>query len=117
MMREISWRQFLGWQVFYALDPFGERHEDLRIGTLTALVANAVGTGKKTFIPEDFMPFLRDDSKPGTSQRPATQKDMKALKQQFKAYALAGQSADQSLREGKRGRLNRVSSVLPGELR
>ena len=50
--------QWLGWQAFDAIEPFGDRRADLRNGILAALLAN-IFRSKDAPIkkPEDFMPF------------------------------------------------------------
>ena len=40
MLREMSAEQFIEWQVFYSLEPFGEDREDLRFGSIVSTLMN-----------------------------------------------------------------------------
>lgn len=55
----MSASEFLDWQVFFELEPFGELRDDLRAGTIAATIANIHRDKKKRRKPysvRDFMP-------------------------------------------------------------
>jgi len=41
MLKSISFRQFLEWQAYYTLEPFGELRADLRAASIVQIVHNA----------------------------------------------------------------------------
>ena len=54
--------QLAEWEAYYSLRPFGEQSADLRMGIVTATIAN-VNRGPKSakvFKPMDFMPFVKE---------------------------------------------------------
>ena len=54
--REVSHREFLEWQIFERIEPFGEHRADLRAAMNACVMANAwKGKGAKTFTIDDFM--------------------------------------------------------------
>lgn len=56
----MSSAEFGEWIAYYSLEPFGERHDDIRMGTLAALNANLNRSpGGRVYLPEDFMPWVR----------------------------------------------------------
>lgn len=56
----MSSAEFGEWVAYYSLEPFGERHDDIRMGTLAALNANLNRSpGGRVYLPEDFMPWVR----------------------------------------------------------
>lgn len=55
-------REFLKWAAWYAMEPFGEQRDDLRIGVLAATVCNLLSSGKgKLAKPSDFMLKFEDE--------------------------------------------------------
>jgi hypothetical protein len=52
--------EFVGWQAYALLEPFGEERGDLRAGIVAATIAN-VNRGKNTrpYRPREFMPTFR----------------------------------------------------------
>lgn len=63
MLAEMSTEQFFFWRAYYSLEPFGEKRQDLRIGTLASLIANVNRDPRKRsrpFSPEDFFTSLQD---------------------------------------------------------
>lgn len=40
MLHEMSWTQFVMWQRYYSLEPFGEERDDLRAGVIASTMAN-----------------------------------------------------------------------------
>lgn len=56
MLREISYRQFLEWIEFYALEPFGEERDDHRSAQIVQAIVNANRDLK--YYPN---PFKRED--------------------------------------------------------
>lgn len=72
MLSEMSTEQFAAWRAYFALDPFGEKRRDYRIGTLAAITANSNRDPKrrpKPFKPEDFFTSLREESKTRTGTK------------------------------------------------
>ena len=75
MLSYIPWRVWKEWVQYASQEPFGELRADLRIGTLSALFANAWlrEKGRAPFEPRDFMPLLDDDPAP-SREAPITNK-------------------------------------------
>lgn len=51
-------REFLEWQAYYRIEPFGEERADLRAGVVAATVANTSGTvkrGQRPYKASDFV--------------------------------------------------------------
>lgn len=86
MLREMTAAQLMDWFAYYAVEPWGEERADLRIGILSAMVANAFGAKAK---PEDFL--LAD-------RMPKPKQDVKADMERMAATLLAMKTA------GKRAR-------------
>lgn len=57
MLASMSNREFVEWQAYFGIEPFGEERADLRAGIVAATVANAAGgRGKgRAAKPTDFM--------------------------------------------------------------
>ncbi|MBX9877636.1 MAG: DUF4035 domain-containing protein [Candidatus Obscuribacterales bacterium] len=57
--REINLVEFVHWQAFYKIEPFGEQRDDFRNGYLMSLLAN-INKSKdaRAFKAIDFMPFI-----------------------------------------------------------
>lgn len=87
MLSEMSTEQFFMWRVYFALEPFGEKRDDFRIGTLAALTANVNRDPKKRpqpFKPEDFFGSLQDGSKKRTGARkPMMAEDWQSARKMF----------------------------------
>lgn len=67
MLDEISWPQLLEWMQFAALEPWGAIQDDRRAGTVAAVTANVHRDPRRRpapYQPRDFMPILRDNSRP-----------------------------------------------------
>lgn len=56
----MSARQFVEWQAYCAVEPFGPQAEYWRAGLIASVIANVNRTKKsqKAFTPEDFMPQM-----------------------------------------------------------
>ena len=65
---EITVAQFLEWQAYHALDPWGEYRDDLRMGVLASILVGAFGRGRPPK-PEAFV--LVPD--PGRKERQRTE--------------------------------------------
>ncbi len=52
---EVSSKEFVYWQAFFAMEPFGDVRADLRNGILCSLVANLLSKGPRKKAA-DFMP-------------------------------------------------------------
>lgn len=44
MLEEMSWDQFLEWNAFDALEPFGEEREDFRSASVRQTITNVLGS-------------------------------------------------------------------------
>jgi hypothetical protein len=70
MLERMSWQEFLEWQEYYGLEPFGEERADLRSGIVASVLANVNRDPKKRskpFEPTDFMPYY-EKPKPSPEQ-------------------------------------------------
>lgn len=58
--REVDSAEFVAWQAYSLLDPFGAERADWRAGMVAATIAN-VNRGRTTrpYHPRDFMPSFR----------------------------------------------------------
>ena len=66
--QEIDSREFAEWLAFMELEPFGPARDDLRAGTLAALIANVNRDPHRhgPFEPADFFAELKvDEATPG----------------------------------------------------
>ncbi len=55
--REISSPEFVRWQAYYELEPFGEERADLRAGIVASTIVNVQrGKGQRAVKATDFMP-------------------------------------------------------------
>jgi hypothetical protein len=64
MLSEIGSSQLQEWLAFAALEGFGERRADLRMGIIASTIANVHRDPKRKpspFKPADFMPRIKDD--------------------------------------------------------
>jgi hypothetical protein len=61
LQRTMTSAEFGEWIAYYSIEPFGERIEDLRAGTVASTVAN-VNRGKDTrpYAPLDFIPWAKE---------------------------------------------------------
>lgn len=55
MLRKLSWQQFLEWQHFDSVEPFGDMRSDWQAASICALMATIAAKGKKRFSPKDFL--------------------------------------------------------------
>lgn len=55
--------EFGEWIAYYSLEPFGEIHDDIRMGTVASVIANCnrPSNTSKAFAPLDFMPWVKPD--------------------------------------------------------
>jgi Protein of unknown function (DUF4035) len=74
--------EYLNWQAYFALDPFGEERADYRAGIIAATIANVHrAKGQKAFTPPDFMPRFGGERTRGA--RPQTPAQMLAVFRMF----------------------------------
>lgn len=67
----MSAREFVEWQAYFALEPFGEERADLRSAIVAATIANRLrGQNEQPKQPSDFMPYRE--------QAPPTPEDLLA---------------------------------------
>jgi hypothetical protein len=61
----MSSAEFGEWKAYYSLEPFGDRIDDIRMGTVASVVAN-VNRGKDTppYKPNDFIPWAQETPEP-----------------------------------------------------
>lgn len=90
MLREMDPEMFFTWKAFFTSNPWGERRDDLRAGTIAALIANVNRDSKKApkpFTPEDFFPLLsKSKATRRGSRRPMMAEEWNAAKKQFKFH-------------------------------
>lgn len=56
LSRRMSGREFLDWQTYYVIEPFGQWRDDYHAGMISSIVANVNRkAGSKPYSPEDFM--------------------------------------------------------------
>jgi hypothetical protein len=70
MCREMTCRQFAGWQYYETLEPFEERRADWRAAHIVATLANIFRAkgGRVHKISEHVLPLDRKEKKPKTSK-------------------------------------------------
>jgi hypothetical protein len=57
----MSSAEFGYWKAFYSLEPFGDRIDDIRMGTVASVVANAHRKeDTPPFKPKDFIPWAHE---------------------------------------------------------
>ena len=82
--------EFTEWQIYEAIEPFGEQRADLRSGIIAATIANVNrGKGQKAFSATDFMPYLEKVN--DQSAEDATRANLQALQARFKGLKGIGQ--------------------------
>lgn len=65
MLRDMGARQLFEWFAFAALEGFGERRADMRMGILASLIANVHRDAKRKvspYKPGDFIPKIKEDA-------------------------------------------------------
>jgi len=74
MLDEISWEQFVEWQEFFRLEPFGYAVEEIRLARLLSHTATLVAGGRRgggAFSALDFLPqALVDDHDEAPARQP-----------------------------------------------
>ena len=75
------------WQIYEAIEPFGEQRADLRAGIIASTIANVNrGKGQKAFTATDFMPYLEQNTgDTEQSAEAATAAALMELQGKFKA--------------------------------
>jgi hypothetical protein len=69
MLRSITAKQFMEWEMYYRTDPFDERRADYRNAMLCALIANIVrGKKGKAFTADDFLLEFKELKAPTRNQ-------------------------------------------------
>lgn len=77
MLREMSWFEFLEWEAFYQLEPFGEIRDDYRAAQIESALYNVWRDTKKhpqPFPIQDFL--LKFGEEPKKKQTVEEQKSM-----------------------------------------
>lgn len=91
MLREMTWGQFMEWNQYADLEPFGEQREDLRAGIIASSIVNILiqinsdpkkGRPRLTK-PADFMPNF-DEPQPGTRRARVKPKGSQEIMAGFK---------------------------------
>ncbi len=75
----MTWREFVEWQEYYEVEPWGEERADLRSGIVASVLANVHRDSKRRpspYEPTDFMPFY---TKPKPTPEQLAQKIRSAL--------------------------------------
>lgn len=55
----MSASEYLEWQEYYSLEPFGEERADLRAGIIASTIYNVNRGKNRALKPEDFMPKFK----------------------------------------------------------
>ena len=72
---EIDAHEFAEWMAYMTLEPFGPNRDDLRAGTIAAVIANANRDSRKRsepFAPGDFFPEIAEKATEAAAPAPAT---------------------------------------------
>jgi hypothetical protein len=80
MLRRMTWKQFVEWQVFDRLEPFGPERADQRAGALIMVLANAHRDSKRkstAWTLAECIPMFGDSEVP--KKAPMDWRAMKAL--------------------------------------
>lgn len=89
-MQRMTWSQFVSWQHYFQLEPFGEERADYRAGIVASMIANANRDTTRhpdSYQPTDFMPDYAGDR----AAQPITKKSAwQTIKSKAAAYAKAG---------------------------
>ena len=75
MLDEMTWTQFVAWQEYANLEPFGEERSDLRSGIVASVIANSNRDPKRQsrpFKPSDFMPQFQAAADKAAKRVPLT---------------------------------------------
>jgi hypothetical protein len=68
----MPYSEFIEWQMYYAIEPFGAKGDQYRTGTLIAATVGKEDTNWRTFFPDHFGddPVVEQDTDPdGEKQR------------------------------------------------
>jgi len=80
LMECLTSKQLSDWEIFYAVEPFGEEAEWSRIGRYCSLLINLkLKEGTKQFTPYDFMPSLYEGKRSRKEQTTADHVDLMRL--------------------------------------
>jgi hypothetical protein len=75
----MSWTQFLEWQAFADVEPFGPERDDQRFGSISTTIANVFrGKGQRPYKLKDLTPLF------GDSQATKEEPNWKRMKQMGK---------------------------------
>ena len=72
---EIDAHEFAEWMAYMTLEPFGPNRDDLRAGTVAAMIANVNRDSRKRsepFVPGDFFPEIAEKVTEAEAPAPAT---------------------------------------------
>lgn len=85
MLNEISSRQFVEWQAFWQVEPFGPQRDDWRMACLLAVVVNALrGKDEEPVTPQTLLAWL-DPSGETEAPLPAAEQASQAFEEQWRA--------------------------------
>lgn len=68
MLANLSWKEYVSWQVFYSNEPFPEERADLRNALLVSTMINLKRGKKKMVQIKDFIPDFWNEKR--TKQAP-----------------------------------------------
>lgn len=66
LQETMSYRDFVGWQMYYNIEPFGAKRDDLRAAIIARTTANL--WSKKQYKIDDFMPKFGKPKEMGWEQ-------------------------------------------------
>ena len=92
LLHGLTAKQFLEWQAYAALEPFGEERQDYRIASICSVMANIHrGSGKRAFEIEQFV--LKFGDQP--PKQPKTWQEIFAIGRMFAVAANAEHAVDE----------------------
>ncbi|HEX4499858.1 MAG TPA: hypothetical protein VH187_01625 [Scandinavium sp.] len=79
LMRRMDSREFVEWQLYYALEPFGAERDAAHAAIVASTVANYSGFAKEPTQPKDFI--ARYDRVDESEMTPAQQHELQAKRE------------------------------------
>jgi inner membrane protein involved in colicin E2 resistance len=74
------------WEIYAAIEPWGEERADLRAGIIASVIANVNrGKGQKAFTPQMFMPYADTGKDSEEEAQEETRKTLQTLQNRFSA--------------------------------
>lgn len=68
MLASMTHKEFLKWQRFYSVEPWGQARDEYRNGLLVSTIANVNSAKGKRFKIEDFLLFMEKPKEKGMTK-------------------------------------------------